>query len=340
MAEQRSGDNRPAVYEDNGLLIVRASALGSCLWELIAVAQGHEPLPWPARMLRAFGEGHDREEPTLRGLEQEGWRLEWSWAQKEIDLRVGGNRVVRVHPDCAGYPTTQPTTPHCLEVKWLHNSSWSNWRRHGIKAATEGQKWQFSAEMAATRMPLCIIVGNKGETPDEEGNRPPCAHEGELHFEFLTEPPYSLGDIIKRVKELHDVAMSGDVVTAGRPCDNPKQYPCRFNHLRPEPEGQEGVPVGPADLEEFEMWSARYDLHSRLEKQHKDGRIEARDALFKLAGDAEDLFTDRCHVHIAKGTTTTTNWKQLAADHGIDEDEIRKYQTTSDKAPTVTVKVR
>lgn len=339
MTEPRPGDNRPAVYEENGLLVVRASALGSCLWELIATAQGLEPQPWPQNILRAFDEGHDREQPTLDRLESEGWRLDKSWAQREVDVRVGGNRVVRVHPDSAGFPPSQPTTQYGIEVKWLHNSSWSAWRRHGKAAANTQQKWQFSCEMAATRLPLVVVVGNKGETPDENGVRPPCPHEGELHFEFYDEPPFSLGDIIKRVKELHDAATSGHIVASERPCDTPSQYPCRFIHLRPEPEHQ-GVAVPEADAEEFERWASAYERHARLEKEHKSGREEARDQLTKLAGKADDLFTNRWAVHLSRGESTTTNWKQLCADNGIDEEVIDKYRKSTPKTPTVSVEVR
>lgn len=238
----------PSVYFEQGpageaLLVVRGSSLGTCLWELVAIGQGLEPLPYPDRLLRAFKEGREAEPGILARLEEAGWVLDPTWAQRTLELKCGGSRIVRLHPDAAGCPATQPTVPHVIEAKALHNSSWLSFRRHGIEGLGHGYDWQFACEMFASGLPLAVVALNKGETPDANGERPPCDHEGELHFEFVTDPPHSRANVIRRVRELAQAIDGSEIMTTGRPCDNPKQWPCNFRHLRPEPEKDDGYAV-------------------------------------------------------------------------------------------------
>lgn len=340
MSDTGPGDNRPSVYLDGDVLVVRASALGTCAWELIAQLQGQEPLPWPDRMLRAFKEGHDGEAGVLAKLEKLGWILNPFWAQRECDLTVGSGRLVRCHPDSAGYPATQPTTAHLIEVKRLHDSTCSNIQRHGIKALSDGYKWQISVEMAVSKMPLVLVIENKGLTPDANGKRPACAREGALHFEFITEPPYSFMDIVKRVAMIASEAAGPIITTTGRPCDNPKQYPCRFRHLRPEPEGEVGVAVADDVAAEYDTAAQDLVRYAEIEKRAGEMRTRARDTLIRLAGTNDDLFSDHFDVHLARGDSRRTDWKALCADQEISDETVEKYVSSSPKTPTVSVKER
>jgi len=331
-------DERPSAYyepTDAGgrRLVIRGHALGTCAWELIATLQGFEPQPWPERILRAFKEGEVAEPLILQRLVDIGWVLDDSWTQRTLELSCGTGRIVRLHPDGAGCPATQPTTPHAIEAKALHNSTWQSFRRHGVRGIGHGYDWQFSAEMAAARMPLAVVALNKGETPDENGKRPECADEGQLHFEFLNDPPHSRADILKRVRMIAEAADGDNVVQSGRPCDNPQQWPCRFYHLRPEPEKDQGYAVDPAEADEYERYCRAYDTAKRLENRAKTMKEGARDALLKLAGNRDEMFTDLFELTVVGGENTKTDWAAMRA-AGVD---VEQYQTKEPKSKSVRV---
>lgn len=315
------------------LLVVRGSALGTCLWELVAIGQGLEPLPWPGRILRAFREGREGEAAVLGRLEALGWVLDPSWSQRTVEVLCGPGRVVRLHPDAAGTPAVMPTTPHVVEVKRLHNQTWQAFRRHGVAGIGHNYDWQFSAEMLATRFPLAIVAENKGETPDENGKRPPCPDEGQLHIEFVTEPPHSRAEVIRRVRKLADAIDGEDIMVTGRPCDDPSQWPCRFIHLRPQPEKDDGYPVNTDDVGEFERYCRAYDRAKVLEGRAKSMKDNAKVGLLRLAGDEELLFTDQFALTVVGGESTKTDWAAMRAD-GIDVD---RYQTKEPRAQSVRV---
>lgn len=328
----------PSVYFERTpaggrLLVVRGSALGTCLWELVAIGQGLEPQPYPARIQRAFREGRDGEAAILARLVDMGWVLDPSWAQRIVELSCGTGRVVRLHPDAAGCPATQPTTPHVVEVKRLHNSTWQSFRRHGVKGIGHGYDWQFSVEMAGTKMPLAIVAENKGETPDENGKRPECADQGQIHIEFVTEPPHTRAAVVRRVREIAEVAEGEDITYTGRPCDNPKQWPCRFNHLRPTPEKDHGFAVDPAEMDEYERYCRAYDRAKMLEGKAKGMKDNAKVELLRLAGDRPEMFTDLYDLTVVGGESTKTDWAAMRAD-GV---EVEKYQTKEPKAASVRV---
>lgn len=257
MAEHDPTIDYPAAYwEDDGrLLVVRASALGHCIWELAALLQGHDPQDYPEAILEAFRQGHELEPVIIHKMIQAGWKPFdpetgevgiRSAAQRVGELKVGGllpKRIVRFHPDEVMVGPRDKTKAWLVEAKALSNDNWERARTKGVESLPYHYDWQLSAMMHSLKLPAVWALYNK----DTEN----------LALKYAEEPPIGLAAIVKRVKEVYDVATGPDLVQSGRPCDDPKQWPCLFSHLRPQPEESQ-LPFVPEHLaEEFKELTVR-----------------------------------------------------------------------------------
>lgn len=316
------GDDRPPAYFEGDLLVVRASALGSCMWELIAAAQGHERNAVPEALQAKFDQGHDWEPKVLGRLRELNWKLNDELAQQEGALRVGGNRIVRLHPDAIGEPSLMEGA-RVIEVKAFAASTYDKAQRHGVQATFHEYEWQLSAMMHAYRLPGVWVVVNK-ET-------------GELHFQYVDKPIVPLSEIVKRVKAIYEGALGEDIATTERPCEQPAQWPCRYLHLRPEPERKErealAVPV--EHVAAFEAAVVNYDSCRRAEAEAKATKEKARNALRAIAAKfAEDgkpapaLRTESYRVGWVTSNRKRVDHRAMEAD-GIDVDSY-STETTSE----------
>lgn len=326
------GDNRPPAYHEGDLLVVRASALGSCLWELIACAQGHEPSPPPERLQRAFDEGHAAEPVILARLEKDGWKLRG--AQKEGNLKVGRNRVVRYHLDSLGMSPSDSQTERVVEAKALSDSNWLQAQRNGIETL-----YEYGLQMSTMQWgegtngpkPGVWVALNKGGPIGDDGEHEDTPHKGELLIQFIDRPIHSLAEIVQRIRAVADGVAEGDVVMSGRPCDDPSQYPCRFLHLRPEEEPADKGPVT-LDPEVWASLAADYDAQRVAEAKAKKAKERARDEMKRLAreaagaGDGDptpELISDEWEVVWEQGSRFSLDESAMAID-GIN---VGKYKT-------------
>lgn len=242
-------DNRPAAYYEGDVLIIRASSIGStCLWELVAAAQGYEPSDVPADLQRAFDEGH-RLEPIIIGmLEAEGYVV--TGAQDEGHLDITPTLRIRYHPDGfisnPVYNVDPPQPPgmatRILEVKTMSNDSWQRAARGSVGDIFAEYNWQISVMMWANEidafagdpskwyMPALWVGYNKGNADGSE-----CLDQGRLLYEPIVRPPISLDTIYNKALAVQQLVEDDDIVMSGRPCDDPSHYPCRYLFLRPTP---------------------------------------------------------------------------------------------------------
>lgn len=260
--DEDGGDNRPpAYYDPDGTLVLRASAFGgSCLWELVAAAQGYEATILPSNMRRAFNEGHRLEPEVLRRLEAEyPVVLDHQAAQREGSLELAKGLIVRFHPDGAGR-YTQPLVGDVflgkpelnwdvvVEVKALSHDLWKKAVRHGVESTIGEYRWQASVMMLATHKRLLWVVYNKGYPPDKDtGIKPFCEDQGKIHLQLVKTPFVSLSEMVLKGLEVKELVEGEDILESGRPCDDPSHWPCRYLHLRPESETEDGDTEGRTD---------------------------------------------------------------------------------------------
>lgn len=210
-------DDRGARYEEDGIVIYRASALGGCPRALTAYASGFDPAPPPPHMQRVFDEGTELEE---RVLEVAGIAEEVIDRQREVELcvgRVNGRLVkVRAHMDGRHVPGLGLVSS-LIEVKKFRDAYWAKWKKEGLKGFPR-YEWQISVEMWETDEPALFVIGH--------------AVDGEIveiDTHVVDEPPVSMSEIRAKIKLIEDSINGDDEL----PCD-PIQYPCPYFYLHDE----------------------------------------------------------------------------------------------------------
>jgi hypothetical protein len=321
------GDNRPPVYIEtiNGVdvLIIRASAIGHpCMWELVAAGQGHEMLPVPAVLQRAFDEGNTLEPKILDACENKG--VSFISKQAEGHLWLSDNVAIRYHPDGVGI---YDGAWYVVEGKALSNELWQKAVKGSVGDVIDEYNWQLSSMMIGEQLPGMWAALNKGNPPDREtGKREPHPDEGKMHYEIKTTPPVSLTELQLKASLILEGVYGEDLTTSDRPCDSPDHWPCRFLHLRPQGEGEvrRGV-LTPDDVDEVDRLVVEF-LSFKGQADEAKARYEAaRDKLVELAGDKYGYIqTDKFYVPIVNGTSVSTNTRAMSQEL---RDVIDKYKT-------------
>ena len=349
--EHMEGDNRPpAYYEyyDDGTcnLVLRASAIGtSCIWDLIAAAQGYTPNPLPPNLKRAFQEGHDLEPVVLAKIEQEhGVTIHSRQAEGSLELirrtETSPGLVIRYHPDGVGeyYRAEIDTVVKCVvEVKALSHDLWKRFVRHGMQNVIEEYGWQGSVMMFGERLPLLWVGYNKGYAPDENGVKKDCEDQGKIHVQFVAEPIIPYADIVVKAIQIKEEVEGEDILESQRPCYDSRHFPCRYLHLRPDNQASsvgDGVEGGDTAVVELDDSAKdRLDELARAYIYHKGQADENEGRRKAILAEILDILpnkgthqTDRFIIPVMEGT----GQKTIAWDEMTDEDKERLQQYLRD----------
>lgn len=316
------GDDRPSVYYEDDVLIIRASAIGgSCLWELVAAGQGYEQGPVPDYLQHAFDEGH-RLEPIINDmLTKEGFEITGS--QEEGHLDITPTLRIRYHPD--GYVTGNilRRTVNILEDKTMADASWQKAARGSVGDVFSEYNWQLSVMMWANAvttplqlvpMPAMWVAYNKGNS---DGT--PCPDKGRLLYQTVDTPPISLAEITAKAYAIKELVDGEDIMATGRPCDDPSHFPCRYLHLRPEPEQQVLDINAPtiltltdsAEQYEVDRLVREYLIFKGQADEAKAKQDVAKLALIAKANGAKRIVTDKWVVPIVNGQNTSPDYASM-----------------------------
>lgn len=278
-------DSRPSAYMEDGTIILRASSLGSCTRDLVGLLLGHDPLPTPPDLQARFDAGSAAEPHILKRVEKLGWVFDEGRKQAEGELRLlpAGDGVpavvVRFHPDgVAMLPNWK--ADYVVEAKALAPSTWKDAQRHGT-GSLFGYDWQLSVMMHAYKLPGVWVALQKDVDADGV-----VTYEGELHIEYVTKAPRSLGELMKRAKYIRDCYLQGEMPE----CENYSQFPCVLLYLRPEKEQVERDLAEVVDEDEFEQLAAEYDVLTMVvatgTKADKD-RKAVKERLLEIVGEKD-----------------------------------------------------
>lgn len=306
------GDDRPPAYWEGDTLIIRCSAFGGCIWELIASAQEYPPGSFPQVLVKAFQEGKEAEPLVLRELEQNGFALEG--LQEEEHLRVAPNALIRFHPDAKGSSPFYDGQ-HVIEVKAFGKDLFERAQRHGVQSTIPEYSWQLSIMMIRYNLPGLWVVHNKayGEPRFED-----------LLIQRIPEPLIPRHAILTRAATIME-GIEDDVLD--RPCDDPKHWPCRYLHLRPEPEGN-GVDTVldmsalPDDVQaEYDRLAKEYAYLKGQEDEIKKRRDDKKKELLALAGNFRRIKSDKFVTAIIPGKNRYVDRNKLIQ-AGLDPEEF------------------
>jgi hypothetical protein len=200
---------------DDGRVEYRASALGGCDLALLAARLGYDAIPVKedAKILQVFAAGKRIEDEVLTS---EGFVDRVTYQQARVVLPVTKKIVVVGHVD--GYDKGDWSI---YEVKSQNKEEWDRFNREGWESGFFPKyKWQVSAYMHATLMPLKLVRALR----DNEGN-----WTGEIDVSVVDEPFYTIPEIRARVLRVEAASATGVLSAECTP-----SFPCPYFYLHEE----------------------------------------------------------------------------------------------------------
>jgi hypothetical protein len=264
----------------------------------------------PAGIVKAFEEGTKAEPLILSYLEEAGWVL--TDKQKEGHLRGGSKVKVRYHPDAIGYHLNDSEPSYVIEAKAFGKDLFRRAELHGVGSTIPEYNWQMSVMMHAEQKPGVWVVYNKVT--------------GEVILEYVHTPPISLAEILDKINKLMD-SIDDDLLE--RPCDDPKHFPCRYIHLRPEP-GNGGVDdtldIEAVGLqEEFDQLAREYLTYKGM-KDEADKKLETlKEQLLAMRGSFRKAHSSKFRIRVDRGSRRNPDIKKME-DDGVDEKYLKKIE--------------
>lgn len=293
-------DDRPAVYEENGRVIYRASALGGCPRMLSALRMGYEPTPPPPEIQRVFDEGHLHEDSMCEWVESRfGWELV---REVEVEFPVSSSVIVRGHidADIVGEDLYLENKSQSKDEFERYKSDWSTgWFPH--------YKWSQSVYMAATGKGCLLVRKNR--------------NNGEFKWESFYVPWYTEAQIRAKVLSIEGAARRGELLEE---CS--QDYGCPVHYLHNVREQAESA-VGD---EELDMLMRQYKKAVSDEKIAKGIKEESRKAIRgAITGNSYQTVSGSRVTFYMQGNPPTLDLEKMEKD-GIELDKYRT-QTKSER---------
>lgn len=282
--DEHEGDNRPSVYEEDGIWVYRASAIGNCLKNLVAHRLEMGASEHPDWLLKAFDEGKKNEPIILQMLKDEGEfkfldeyeltmrgiagnTIRMVNGQFEAVIPIGKSAMIRGHTDGIVQRFVKTAEwdsgdRRVVEAKAFAKSFYDKYKKLGL-AGFPYYVAQVSSYMHATGLPCLFVVGLK----DEHGV------VQSIEKEYIDTPPMSIGQLKAIVAKVESCAAKGEL-----PGCTYEQYPCQFFWLHEKPEAKEGMSVDDVEEVLLESLGQQYLEGQATEKEGKKKK--------KIAGDA------------------------------------------------------
>jgi len=203
------GDDRPAVYEDDGKVVYRASSFGGCPIALAAARQNYDPRPYPKQALEVFAAGQEAEDWFFGEYRHKG-------LQQVLELAVTGKIAIRAHADA-----WHPGDEYGYEIKSQSGELFDKWTP-GLFASDPlwiKYGWQISTMMHASGAMWQLVRVNR----DDLSSTGIARHN-------IEQPFYSLDEIRSRVFEVEGLAREAELR-----CDRGEFF-CPYPYLHTEEE--------------------------------------------------------------------------------------------------------
>ena len=306
---QLAPDHRPNVYVDNGIVVYRASTIGTCIRALVAARRNFPPADPPELFKKKFQQGIDYEPVILKALTDSGKWATYSHQQEvELVIREASSTrpkiVIRGHIDACGHRLAEesgakPQTPvSIVEVKKMSKGEYAKWARKNW-ADFPRYAWQVSSYVHAKNLQYVLMV-----IGEQDGD------SLTIHTQLFTTPPITVAMLKSKVLRVEALASSTN--TDLPLCDFPN-YPCPYHYLHDEPT-EELVVCDDDALQNicFNYFRAKEDekLLADKRKELRLNAIKAYRALIPLATQAR---VGSYKVHCRQQSRKSTNTAKLDA---------------------------
>lgn len=286
-------DERPPVYREDGLWVIRASSFGACTTRLARHAAGMPGADVPQAIRDAWKFGQDAEPQIIRRLADE---TDWEMVkpgemrkfgkvdrtgQLALELTVANRVTVRCHPD--GIVRNRVTGEvRVLEVK-------TRARESSDPETDPFYAWQFSIEAAVAGLPVLLVVGWK--VPGE-GGEVRVLEDGPLDVREI-DVKYRRAQIKARAILLARICDQAEKDGGyDEPCDS-NDYPCPFYVLCGDGGGHGGrgndgyVAVDDGMVELAGKLAGEYARYAAMEREAAEAKKAVRDEIADLVGEGK-----------------------------------------------------
>lgn len=178
----QEADDRPEVYVEDGRIIIRASAMGGCIRNLVAARMGIRAVPFDEKAKQRMNEGVIHEPHILKHLETLGWKTMDTQAVLELPI-AGGKIIIRGHSDGTVRHDNVRLGERVAEVKAQGRDVWDKWKRFQWEEFRR-YAYQLSIYMAITGLPGLFATKNRDT--------------GEVDITLWDQPPISLAQLKAR----------------------------------------------------------------------------------------------------------------------------------------------
>lgn len=319
--------------QDREAWVYRASGLGSCIGALVRARMGIDADEPPEWLLERYGEGRDLEDEILSHVNEDYVLLDTDqltdrgftvdeFGQVELVIKVptvSGVAYVVCHPDGIldeGIP---------VEAKAVSEGYAETIK----KELPPFYAWQVSVEAAGVKADRVLFVTGIKDANEDRSE----VTLRDVGMEMIT-PPFSRGDIIKRVRLVEQYVADNEV-----PFCDWKQYPCGYwtDHDVNDPMWAEKVEVEvpEGEQEEFDYAVDDYMVLHEAEKEIKEDKKKAKariDGFFDhwKAKGQKAKSKGRTVSDVVQVRKTALATEVLLKDKGIEmtEEELDEYRST------------
>lgn len=317
------GDDRPAVYEEDGAWIYRASSLGNCPKELTAIRCGFTPAPFPAHFDKIFADGHRGEDVIIAELERRGHVI--TRQQEEVNLEVLPGVFIRGHIDGV------------MDDDIVFDAKTTS-AKYGISKQLH-EKYEFQLSVYAHALGLTerrLVVAEK-----EKESGDVIASSVDIRTPDTLIP---LGVILARVAKIESFARHYFETGDYPQCDE-KQYPCgafALHHGKAEDEDPYGGYVPVLEDNSLDRYAAMYIEAQQAEAAAKDEKANARKMILEHLGGERDQATEQHAIAFTGSDMTTVFAKDRLERYlkslGPGAPKLDDFYDTKSKSKSISVK--
>jgi len=323
------GDDRAITRVEDGVVVIRASALGQCtraLWASLDDIPGAADPDW---LIAAAQRGNRYEIAMNAWLKEQGYVIISS--QDEVEFWViPGKLKILGHTDGV-VRKPKGKLDYMLEIKSMSPTVFSDWMTNGFKTKT-GYAWQLSVYMAATGMPAHYVAVRAHEEANKMSQEAIYQHafhsDTAIDYRTIKKAPFTEQEIKAKAMAVYKAYKTGEMP----PCED--VFPCKWFFLHDEEEDPpDQLPITVAGAEYRDELVEEYMMLKRQAEAVKRRMGDTRLQLMAIGAfeTPEYVIT----ISERKGRLSLDKARLAADNPAID---LSKYESRGEPTQALTVK--